>query len=322
MSYFVPSFPTSLLSVYKLCTNSKCQVIFTPTNCLFQDAASKRLIGRGYSRGKLYYLQIKKFAASRALVSSAMQWHNRLGHPSLNKLKLLVPTLGSMSHLNCETCQLSTHHKESYPSQSLSKSSQPFDLVQSDLWGPLNVPNLGNFKYYVIFVDDYSRVTRLYFLKDRSEVFKCFQIFVNEIKTHFAAVLNRFRSDNALEYMSSHFQDFFHDHGIIHETSCAHTPNQNGVYERKHRHLLEVTRCLLINSSVPKSYWPEALLTSCYLINRMPNSALQHGIPYSVLHPNSLYIMSNLRCSAVHVFSIFTMVEKTNYLQNLSNVSS
>lgn len=70
------------------------------------------------------------------------------------------------------------------------------------------MPNLGNYKYYVIFIDDYSRMTRLYLLKDRSEVFKCFQIFVNEIKTQFAAVLNRFRSDNVLEYMSSHFQDF------------------------------------------------------------------------------------------------------------------
>nr|GFB28835.1 ribonuclease H-like domain-containing protein [Tanacetum cinerariifolium] len=63
---------------------------------------------------------------------------------------------------------------------------------------------------------------------------------------------------------------FFQSKGIVHQTTCPHTPEQNGVAERKNRLLLEMTRSLIIESHVPKSFWPEALATATYLINRLP----------------------------------------------------
>lgn len=102
----VPSFPANLRSIYRLSTNNNCHVLFSSTHCLLQDATSKRQIGCGFSRRKLYYLSTNKTASSTIAVFSpklsAMQWHVRLGHPNLNKLKLLVPTLGSVSLLKCE----------------------------------------------------------------------------------------------------------------------------------------------------------------------------------------------------------------------------
>lgn len=217
----VPTFPTILLSVHKLCTQRKCQVISILFNVHFMNwMESRKQIGHGFNRGKLYYFPIKQQAVTNVVgVSSmpnAMQWLSRLGHPHLNKLKVLVPNLGNVSHFNCETCQLSKHRSESSPSQSLSKSSQPFDLAHSDVWGPLNAPNVRKFRYYVIFVDDHSRMSWLYLLKDRSEVFSCFKKFVNEIKTQFEAMIKIFRSDNALEYMSTVFQKCCNDLGMNH----------------------------------------------------------------------------------------------------------
>lgn len=127
---------------------------------------------------------------------------------------------------------MSKQRRESCPSQSLTKSSQPFNVVHSNIWGLLNVPNFGKFKYYVIFVDDHSQMTKLCWLKDKSEVFFSLQKFVIKIKTQFAAVIKVFRSENALECMSTNFQNYCHNLRIIHETSCTHTPNQNGVAER------------------------------------------------------------------------------------------
>lgn len=72
--------------------------------------------------------------------------------------------------------------------------------------------------------------------------------FHNEIRTHFGASIHTFRSDNAPEYLSQPFQSYLQTYGILHETSCAYTPQQKGVYERKHRHLLEVARCLLLKT--------------------------------------------------------------------------
>jgi hypothetical protein len=63
------------------------------------------------------------------------------------------------------------------------------------------------------------------------------------------------------------------------------TPEQTGVVERKNWHLLEVTRSLMLDTHVPKSYWGDALLTATYLINRMPSRVLDFQTPLEVLSP-------------------------------------
>ena len=74
-------------------------------------------------------------------------------------------------------------------------------------------------------------------------------------------------------------------HGILHHSSCAYTPQHNGVAERKNRHLVETTRTFLLRHKVPQRFWGDAILTACYLINRMPSSVLHDQIPHSILLP-------------------------------------
>ncbi|RVW60800.1 Retrovirus-related Pol polyprotein from transposon TNT 1-94 [Vitis vinifera] len=98
--------------------------------------------------------------------------------------------------------------------------------------------------------------------------------------------------DNAREYFSAPFTSFMSHHGILHQSSCAHTPQQNGVAERKNRHLVETARTLLLHSNVPFRFWGDAVLTACYLINRMPSSVLHDQIPHSLLFPDQpLYFL-------------------------------
>ena len=85
------------------------------------------------------------------------------------------------------------------------------------------------------------------------------------------------------------------NNGIIHQSSCVDTPQQNGVAERKNRHLLEVSRSIMFTSNVPKHSWGEAFLTTAYLINRMPCRTLNYQSPCQVLlqsYPNSKLISS------------------------------
>ena len=100
-------------------------------------------------------------------------------------------------------------------------------------------------------------------------------------------MLRIFRSDNVHEYFHTFLSQFFDDHCIIHQSSCPHTPQQNGVAKRKMRHLLKVTRALKFHMCVPKSYWSDAILTACHLINRMPSTVLGGQIPYTVLSPDA-----------------------------------
>lgn len=149
--------------------------------------------------------------------------------------------------------------------------------------GPLNASSGDNYKYYVIFVDDHTRMTWLYMLRESKEVFRCFQIFAYEIKNQYDTILKLFRSDNDLEHVFT-VSNYFHDHGRIPEIPCVHTP----VSERKHRHLLGVIRCLLFKMSVPKCYQPETLLTACSLVNRMPSLVLDNKTPYSLTSKQAL----------------------------------
>lgn len=83
------------------------------------------------------------------------------------------------------------------------------------------------------------------------------------------------------------------EQGIIHQTSCVDTPAQNGVAERKNRHLLEVARSLMFTMGVPKHYWGDAVLTAAYLINRMPSRVLDYyyKTPLEVLQGTSSYLV-------------------------------
>lgn len=92
------------------------------------------------------------------------------------------------------------------------------------------------------------------------------------------------RSENAYELGTrQEHKYFFYSQAIIHQTCCVETPQQNGVVERKHRHLLETCRALLFHSHASKKFWGEGILTTTHLINRFPSSVVHSLSPYQVL---------------------------------------
>ena len=77
--------------------------------------------------------------------------------------------------------------------------------------------------------------------------------------------------------------DYFDAHGIIFQTTCVGTPQQNARVERKHRHILNVSRALMFQANLPVSFWGECVLSAVYLINRTPSRLLHHKTPYEIL---------------------------------------
>jgi hypothetical protein len=163
-------------------------------------------------------------------------------------------------------------------------TTKPFEIVHSDVWGPAPVMSKGGFSYYVIFVDDYTRFCWIYFLKHKHEVFSTFKSFHMMISNQFNGCLTIFRSDSGGEYLSNEFKSYLENFGILHQKSCPKTPQQNGLAERKHRHIIETTRTLLISQNIPKNLWAEAALTSVYLINRLPSKNLNKISPFEKLY--------------------------------------
>lgn len=106
----------------------------------------------------------------------------------------------------------------------------------------------------VTFIDDFSRCTWLFLLKDRSELFGAFQMFYSEIKNQFGKIIRVLRGGNAKEYFFAPFKSILTSHDIIHKSGCPHTPQQNSVIERKNRHIVDTTWTRLINAKAPSKF--------------------------------------------------------------------
>lgn len=282
----LPNLSFNLISTSQLTHDLNCVVMFFSGYCLFQDRVTKKIIGRGYESGGLYLFdhQVSQ-AVACPVVPSPFEVHCRLGHPSLFVLKKLYPEFRSLSSLNCDSCQFAKFHRLSSSPRVDKRAIAPFELVHSDIWGPCPVVSQTGFRYFVTFVDDHSRLTWLYLMKNRSELLSHFCAFHTEIKNQFNVSIKTLRTDNAGEYFSHSLGSYLCENGIIHQSSCADTPSQNGVAERKNRHLLETARALSFQMHVSKIFWVDAVSTACFLINRMPSSVLNGEIPYRVLFP-------------------------------------
>jgi GAG-pre-integrase domain/Integrase core domain len=259
----VPSLTTKLLSVGQICEERNYAVLMYPKFCLFQDILTKEIIGRGSKRGGLYHLEdINEGSAfsTSSLFSNCknkvLVWHKRLGHPSFGYMKNLFPELfvNCENHkFECETCIKAKSHRVPYP-KSLNKCRSLFDLVHSDVWGPAPITSKTQHKWFVLFIDDCTRMTWLYLLKNKNEVIDVFQSFYKMIYTQFGKKVKMVRSDNGGEFVNKTLKIFFNNEGVLHETSCVGTPQQNGVAERKNRHVLETARALLLEYNVPKQF--------------------------------------------------------------------
>ena len=170
---YVPSLSHHLLSVSQLSSQNKCSITFYPMYVVFQNLCSRVIIGKGDLRGRLFHLdcmyaepaQAPKQPLALTLNSNRLSelwlWHRRLGHPSFRVMKKSMPSLFlgiSESTLHCETCALAKSHRSSYP-LAFHSSTMPFELIHSDLWGLSKNSTLSEMRYFVLFIDDFTRLS-------------------------------------------------------------------------------------------------------------------------------------------------------------------
>jgi len=127
-------------------------------------------------------------------------------------------------------------------------------MIHYDIWGPNRVSSFG-FRYFVTFIDEYSQCSWVYLMKDRYKLLNIITSFLNEIKNQFGKVIKVLTSDNGKGYFSSSFPTLLNSHGILHQSTCPYTPQQNGIAEWKNRHLVETARTLLLGAHVPCHNW-------------------------------------------------------------------
>ena len=138
----------------------------------------------------------------------------------------------------------------------------PLELVVADVWGPAPVTSSNGYKYYVSFLDAYSRYTWICLLKTKSEVQQAFMQFKKQIELQLSCKIKVFQTDCGTEF--SVLEPFLKSCGIIFRKSCPYTHEQNGLIDRKYRHLVETGLTLLAQAYMPLRFWDEAFLTTTF----------------------------------------------------------
>ena len=173
--------------------------------------------------------------------------------------------------------------KASFSKSSTFRSTEPLELVHTDVCGKLNVKSLSGSEYFLSFVDDYTRYVWTYVLKNKSDVFKKFAEWRMMIEQSTGKCLKMLRSDNGGEYTSFEYEEYLKSNGIIHQLTISKCPQQNGIAERMNRTLMEMTRSMLASSKLPSKFWAEALNTAIYLRNRCPSRSIGGKTPFEML---------------------------------------
>lgn len=161
-------------------------------------------------------------------------------------------------------------------------STQPLQLIYSDVWGSTQIPLVDNFKYYIIFVDHFFKYIWLFPIKTKDQV-EC--VFIN-FKKNCCNVFSTtyyfiFFLDNGGEFLK--LKTFFQNNSITHFLTTQHTSEQNGYAERRNRHIRETCLAFLTQAQILSQFWTFGFETAAYLINRMPTSTLNNLSLYEKL---------------------------------------
>ena len=166
----------------------------------------------------------------------------------------------------CEGCQFGKAHRLPFD-KSTSRCMAPLELIHSDLMGSTRTPSFSRYSYMLIFVNDYSIFTWLYFVKHKSKVFNKFMEFKEVVEGVLGSKIKRLRTNNGGEFTSEEFLTFCIKHDIKRELTCAETPQQNGDAERKIRHLTETCKSWLHVKNLLRALWAEGMQCVTYVIN-------------------------------------------------------
>jgi len=301
---YVPNFTFNLISVSKITSYLDCRLIFSSNKCDIQDNVTNEKIGTVKATDGLYILESAVFCnSSFKYVASSYSttdknnnlWHNRMSHISDERLSILrsqFPFIANKTHV-CDTCHRVKQKKLPF-NLSSSHTSRYFELLHMDIWASCYASSMYGHKYFLTIVDDFSHFTCLIPMVTKSETRIHIENFIAYVKNQFENNV-KIICTNGAEFA---IKTFFSSKGIIHQTTCVEMPEQKGIVERKHKHILNVTRALIFQANLRPLFWNFAALHVVLLINCTPNPLLDNKSPYEKLYTKSynLTVLRVFRC--------------------------
>ncbi|KAJ3698372.1 hypothetical protein LUZ61_002077 [Rhynchospora tenuis] len=279
----VPKITKNLLSISQLLRDNDVIVEFSSSYCFIKDRVTHQTLLLGNLTNGLYSLQQPTtHQALHIAHNSSEVWHSRLVHCSHNVLDTLAKTnclvINSKTKFFCEDCNKAKAHKKPFVS-SISAATEPLQVVHTDLWGPAPVISNKGHRYYVHFIDEFSRFSWLYTCASKADVVKIFAEFKQKVENLLSKKIKTVQCDGGTE-----FKPLMHLYpAITFQVSCPYTPEQNGMAERKHRHLVELSLATMYHACIPFKYWDWIFESVNFVINRLPSSHTSPITPFEKL---------------------------------------
>ncbi|GJV58870.1 retrovirus-related pol polyprotein from transposon TNT 1-94 [Tanacetum coccineum] len=210
------------------------------------------------------------YLLSKASKTKSWLWHHRLSHLSFSTLNKLakdglargIPRLKFQKDHLCSACALGKSRKSSHQPKAKDTNQEKLYLLHLDLCGMMCVASINRKRYILVIVDDYSRFIWVRFLKTKDEapvdIIKC----IKNIQVRLKATVLNVRTDNRTKFVNQTLRKWYENIGITHQTSVARTPQQNDVFERRNRTLVEAARTMLIFSKALLFLWAKAINTA------------------------------------------------------------
>src|SRR5579862_2626667 len=242
---FVDGLKANLISISHL-SDEGYSVLFSKHDCFILKPDGQTLLKGMRFSDNCYCLEASIVSNHVSMDEQIELWHERLGHVNFRDLRTLgkfncvrgLPKLGKKANGICGPCQQGKQTKSMHKKGKYLTTKEPLELLHMDLMGPMQTKSLGGKRYIFVCVDDFSRFTWTYFLREKSETFDKFKMLCNKIQNEMNTnikSIKRIRSDHGREFENATFETYCNGLGISHEFSAPRTPQQNGVVERKNR---------------------------------------------------------------------------------------
>jgi hypothetical protein len=209
-----------------------------------------------------------------------------MGHIGVKGLKQAVEgvSFDDSNNSSCSICARANIKRSPFPKHSLHRASRLLERIHCDISGPLP-HSYGNFSYYILFIDCYSRYISLFLMKTRDEALQHFSLFRSLAQNFTGECLTILRVDNAPELTRGQMEAYCKTEGISYEKTVPYSPPQNGVAERTNLTIASMTRAMLIDADLSDYFWPFATQASVHIKNCAPHSALPpNQTPFSFWH--------------------------------------
>jgi IS30 family transposase len=243
-----------------------------------------------YEKNGLTYIPtdyVMRFQVN-ATISMEMA-HRRFGHASDERLVQLERNTKGLriekgGRRFCDTCATAKSNILPFPNQRQTMAKAPFEIISSDLKGPLLETSEEGYKYFITFNCQYSTWCGVDLLRGKtgSEVLSAVKRFFIIARSETKKEIRTFLTDNGSEYDNQAMAHYLEEQGVRHMKTIPYSPQQNGQAERRNQTLMAMARCAIIESKVSHKLWHYAVKFAAYTLNRLPTKRIEWRTPFEL----------------------------------------